>query len=80
MNLQKLIEDYEPDYSIFNEDDILIHNIKKAIDKLPIADKIIFLLYVEYQSLRKVGKLLGVSHSVIYKEINRIKAIIHDSI
>ena len=67
------MEDYEPDETIWREysDDIL--NIKQAMDSLSDADRIIFALYCEYGSLRKVGKKLGVSHSIIYKNVRRIK-------
>ena len=37
-------------------------------------------MYAEYGSLRKVGKQLGVSHSIIYKNIMRIKKQIYDYI
>lgn len=47
--------------------------LKEAINGLPPADKIIFLLYVEYGSLRKVGEKLGVSHTTIFKQIRQIK-------
>lgn len=72
-NLQRVMEDYEPDETIWREysDDIL--NIKQAMDSLSDADRIIFALYCEYGSLRKVGKKLGVSHSIIYKNVRRIK-------
>lgn len=72
-NIKRVMEDYEPDESIWREysDDIL--NIKQAMDALSDADRIIFVLYCEYGSLRKVGKRLGVSHSIIYKNVRRIK-------
>lgn len=67
------MDDYKPDESIWREydDDMLL--LKQAMDSLEDADRIIFVLYAEYGSLRKVGKKLGVSHSIIYKNISRIK-------
>ena len=72
-NLSKVMEGYKPDESIWREysDDILM--LKRAMDNLSDGDRIIFVLYCEYGSLRKVAKQLGVSHSIIYKNINRIK-------
>lgn len=72
-NLKRVMEDYEPDETIWREygDDVL--NIKQAMKALNDADRIIFALYCEYGSLRKVGKRLGVSHSIIYKNVRRIK-------
>ena len=67
------MEDYEPDDSIWREYDDDILNLKQAMDSLSDADRIIFVLYAEYGSLRKVGKQLGVSHSIVYKNIRRIK-------
>lgn len=72
-NLNRVMEDYEPDETIWREYDDNILNIKQAMDSLSDADRIIFALYCEYGSLRKVGKQLGVSHSIIYKNIRRIK-------
>lgn len=79
-NINKVMESYKPDNSIWREynDDILI--LKKAMDNLNDADRIIFVLYCEYGSLRKVGKELGVSHSIIYKNISRIKRQMYDYI
>lgn len=72
-NLKRVMEDYIPDETIWREyDDTMLH-IKSAMNALSDADRIIFALYCEFGSLRKVGKQLGVSHSIIYKNIRRIK-------
>ena len=72
-NINRVMEDYKADYSIWREDDDDMMNLKQAIDSLSESDRIIFVLYCEYGSLRKVGKKLGVSHSIIYKNVRRIK-------
>lgn len=72
-NLNKVMEDYRPDESIWREYDDELLWVKRAMDELSDADRIIFVLYCEYGSLRKVGKRLGCSHSIIYKNIRRIK-------
>lgn len=79
-NLNSVMESYKPDYSIWREYDDNMLLIKEAMNKLSDADRIIFVLYAEYGSLRKVGKLLGVSHSIIYKNITRIKRELYDYI
>jgi transcriptional regulator of aromatic amino acid metabolism len=73
MDIQMMIKEYEPDISLFTEDDETMIILKQAVQALPPADKIIFLLYAEYGSLRQVGKELSVSHTTIYKQINLIK-------
>ena len=79
-NLSKVMEGYKPDESIWREysDDVLM--LKRAMNNLGDGDRVIFLLYCEYGSLRKVAKQLGVSHSIIYKNINRIKREMYDFI
>ena len=79
-NLSKVMEGYKPDESIWREysDDVLM--LKRAMNNLGDGDRVIFLLYCEYGSLRKVAKQLGVSHSIIYKNIKRIKLEMYDYI
>ena len=72
--LHTIMKDYEYDPDIFNYEDERSLKIKLALSKLPEADRIIWCLYMELGSSRKLGRLLGnVSHSTILKEINRIK-------
>lgn len=71
--LKKIMADYKYDDDIMNEDDERVAKIKYAISKLPEADKVIFILQTDIQSQRKVGNLLGVSHTAIGKECKRIK-------
>lgn len=74
MDIQMMIKEYEPPTEdIWTEEDEEIIMLKKAVQSLSPADRIIFLLYAEYGSLRQVGKELGVSHTTIYKQIKIIK-------
>ena len=76
--LQSLIEKYGDNGDIWSEEQQITKAIRYIVfNKLSDVDRIIFLLYVEYASLREVGKVLGLSHSVIYKEIKRIKEVIN---
>ena len=72
--LHQIMKEYEYDPDIMNNEDERSLAIKKAMTKIPEADKIIWCLYMELQSSRKLGVLLGnVSHSTILKEIGRIR-------
>lgn len=71
--LKTIMKDYEYDDDIMNEEDDRVHAIKWALQQLPEPDRIIFLLQCDIQSQRKTGEILGVSHSTVGKEINRIK-------
>lgn len=79
MDIQMMIKEYEPPVEdIWTEEEDEMIMLKKAVQSLSPADKIIFLLYAEHGSLRQVGKELGVSHTTIYKQINLIKSQIKD--
>lgn len=64
--------EFDEEHSLF-EDDKRVYAIKKAMSKLEKGDYIIFCLYMELQSKRKVAKQLGVSYSTMKKTIKRIK-------
>ena len=72
-NLNRIMNDYKPNYDIFREDDDKITQLKESVMKLDDADRIIFIMYCELGSLRKVGKMLGISHTSAYKVIKKIK-------
>lgn len=80
LDIQKIMNDYIPDEGIWREDDDTVYWLKKAMQHLEPADRVIFLLYCELGSLRLVGKVLGVSHSIIYKNIKRIRQEMYDYI
>lgn len=68
--LRNIMSEYNPDMLCDSEE---VYNYKLALDKLDKSDKIIFTLYAELQSERRVAELLGVSRSPIHKIIQRIK-------
>lgn len=63
---------FDEDTAIF-EEDTRVYAIKKALSTLDKADYILWCLYMELQSERKVAKQLGVSRTPINKAIKRIK-------
>lgn len=74
---RKIKQDYTYNPDIMCEDDPRLSRVKEIIDtKLSLADKTIIILYADCQSYRKLGKRLGLSHTTIRKEIQRIKNII----
>lgn len=74
---RKVKEEYSYNPDIMNDEDARTLRIKEIIDtKLSLADKTIILLYVDCQSYRKLGARLGVSHTTIRKDVQRIKRII----
>lgn len=76
-DFREIKQDYAYDPDIMNVEDERANRIKQIIDtKLSLADKTIILLYVDCQSLRKLGRRLGVSHVTISKDVQRIKKII----
>jgi DNA-directed RNA polymerase specialized sigma subunit len=72
-DIKNILKDYEPQYDVMTEDNELITQLKEGVQMLSDADKIIFILYCETGSLREVGKILGVSHTTIFKQIKIIK-------
>ena len=77
--LKAICKEYEFDEetAIFEEDE-RVYQIKEALTKIDRADFIIFSLYMEMQSERKVAKQLGVSRTPINRAIKRIKQQIRD--
>ena len=72
--LRSIVKEYEYNPDPMNDEDERSLAIKEAMTHLPDADRIIWCLYMELQSSRKLGALLGgVSHSTILKEVTRIR-------
>lgn len=71
--LKLIMADYKFDDDVMCEDDDRVRDIKYALTKLPEADRVIFILQTDIQSQRKVGDILGVSHTAIGKECKRIR-------
>lgn len=69
-----MLEDckFEPD--MMCEEGQLVRKIKYIINKkLPAEDKTLILLYADYDSLRKLAGLLGVSHVTVKNRIAGIR-------
>lgn len=68
--LRNIMSQFEPDMLTDSEE---IYRYKEAIQNLEKSDAIIFSLYAELASERKVAELLGVSITPIHKTLTRIK-------
>lgn len=62
---------YNPDPMI--EDSQKVRLAKMALAKLNEPDRIIWCLYMDKESSREVGKILGCSHSTVLKQLQKIK-------
>lgn len=79
INIDKILEEYKPDNSLFTEEDEKINKLKNIIYSLTEPEKRIILLYAELGTFRKLGKELGVSTSSAYLKVldirNKIKSL-----
>lgn len=78
--VKELLLEYEPPSDIFTDEDEKTIQIKKAIQILPITDRLLFLMVVDMGSQSEVARYLNVSVFSIHKEFVRIKRTIIDII
>ena len=72
--LNQLRDELKPDVLVDSEE---IYNIKDIIlHTLDENDRVVFLLYLEYNSMGKVAKILHVSTTTIYYIIRKVREII----
>lgn len=78
--LRAIMAEYAYEESIFNDEDDKATKVKKALSKINEADRILYCLYLEYGSSRKVGKILGCSRTTILKLVTKIRQEIIDNL
>lgn len=71
--LRGIMSDYAFNDDIMCEDPQKVRVAKIALSRLNESDRIIFCLALDQESSRKVGKILGVSHSTVLKQLKRIR-------
>ena len=72
--INQLKDEMEPDVLVDSEE---IYNIKDIIlHTLDENDRIVFLLYLEHNSMSKVAKILHVSTTTIYYLIRKVRGIV----
>lgn len=57
----------------FSYDEDEMDFLKEKVRRLPEVDKRVLILYAHFNSLRKVAKILGVSHQTIKYKISDIR-------
>ena len=73
-DIKDIEEEYKPKFDIFINEGNLTYQIKRAIfEDLDIVERRILLLYAEKQSMRKTGKILGISTSKVHQIITNIR-------
>ena len=76
--LAQLKDEMKPDVLVDSEE---IYNIKDIIlHTLDENDRIVFLLYLEYNSMGKVAKMLHVSTTTIYYLIRKVREQIKEGL
>jgi DNA-directed RNA polymerase specialized sigma subunit len=71
--LRAIMDEYKFNDDVMCDDSQKVRVAKMALQKISESDRIIYCLYLDQQSSRKVGKILGVSHSTILKQLQRIR-------
>ena len=74
--LKRMLKDYEydPVTEFWDEDgDERAWDIKRALSQLDVSERLIFILYLESQSERDLGQLLGCSRTPVSRELKKIK-------
>lgn len=69
-NITKILDIFEPDVLNDTESQYIL---KECITKLPEPDRRIIRLYAEYQSIRKVAKLLHTSYYYLRLKLKEIQ-------
>ena len=75
--LRKITDEYKYDPEAYFWDldtDVRVWKVKKAMSMLDISDYIIFCLYLELRSERKLAALLGMSRTPIHKYLVKVKS------
>lgn len=81
--LKRMLKDYEydPVTEFWDEDgDERAWAVKRALSQLDVSERLIFVLYLETQSERELGQLLGCSRTPVSRELRKIKEKIRSMI
>lgn len=74
--LKRMLKDYEydPVTEFWDEEgDERAWDIKRALSQLDVSERLIFILYLEVNSERELGQLLGCSRTPVSRELKKIK-------
>ena len=80
-NIYEVIEEYSPDYTVFDDDSDEIRKLKRIVfHKLTETERRIILAYSEIGNIRDTARLFKVSSTTIYKQIKMIRKKIYEYI
>lgn len=72
-------EDYRYNADVMDEDEEEVRRLKYIVnERLGEVDRTIMILYADLQSYRKLGSRLGISHTIVQREVRRIRRRIRD--
>lgn len=77
ISLQKIIDEYNSDILV---DDDNMYKLKQIINELDDLDRAILIVYADEGSMAKAGKKFNVSAATIYTNIKRIRQIIKEKL
>lgn len=72
-NWKKVRAYYEWSPEMLKDEGDTAQRAKHALSLLPLVDRTIMVLYAECGSLRRLGRMLGVSRMTAQKEVKRIR-------
>ena len=77
ISLSKIIDEYDSDILIDDDD---MYKLKQIINELDDLDKALLIVYADEGSMAKAGKKFNVSAATIYSNIKRIRNIIKEKL
>lgn len=77
ISLQKIIDEYNSDILV---DDDNMYKLKQIINELDDLDRAILIVYADEGSMAKAGKKFNVSAATIYSNIKRIRQVIKEKL
>ena len=77
ISLQKIIDEYNSDILV---DDDNMYKLKQIINELDDLDRAILIVYADEGSMAKAGQKFNVSAATIYTNIKRIRNIIKEKL
>ena len=77
ISLSKIIDEYDSDILIDDDD---MYKLKQIINELDDLDKALLIVYADEGSMAKAGKKFNVSAATIYTNVKRIRNIIKEKL
>lgn len=73
IRLRLLDEEYTASKGVFDEDDARVRRCKATLRRLSDSDRLLFILYADAGSVRKLSHILGVSKSTVQNRVSDIR-------